>query len=72
MPIKVHTTNEPDDEKEVDEAEFIDLARLGLIVAGKGDVNENGDLKRAAAKEASPEVKAATGQQPVLTQNGGQ
>ena len=72
MPIKVQLTTTPVDEKgkpekfhDIEEAEFIDLSRMGLIVPDSGDINAKGDIKKTV--EASEEARTATGQQPVLT-----
>lgn len=59
MPYTIATTNEPEVLKEVDDATFVDLQRLGLLQPGKGDVNGNGQLKRAVAQEAPLEVTQA-------------
>lgn len=85
MGIKIQTTNQPVNENgdaigndgrraelaEVDEAEFIDLTRMGLIVKGKGDVQDDGTLKQKVAKEAAPQVLAVTGQQPTIQRTEG-
>lgn len=52
MPYTVYTTNQPDEEKVIEENEFIDLQRMGLLVAGKGDLGDDGLLKPKVAKEA--------------------
>jgi hypothetical protein len=64
----VFTTNEPEAEKTVGEAELTDLIRQGLVVTGKGDIGPKGTLKRALAEQASPEVATATGPVPTLNQ----
>lgn len=46
---RVFASNRPDVPLDVDEAELIDLARQGLLVRGKGDINEKGRVKRTAA-----------------------
>jgi hypothetical protein len=57
MPYTVFATNEPDRALEVDDAELVDLARMGLLVFGKGDINDRGRLKRTADAPA-PELAA--------------
>lgn len=56
MSFKVYATNRPDLELEVDESELVDLARQGLLVLGKGDINERGRLKRTVAGDTSPDL----------------
>jgi hypothetical protein len=67
MSLKIQTTNRSPDSPliEVEESEFVDLYRWGLVVAGKGDVAEDGTLTKKAAKEAPLEVQTATGQVPI-------
>lgn len=54
MPFTVYATNRPDLALDVEESELLDLARQGLLVKGKGDINEKGRVKRTAAADASP------------------
>lgn len=56
--FKVFATNQPDTELTVDEAELVDLARQGLLVLGKGDINERGRLKRTVAGDTTPDLPA--------------
>jgi hypothetical protein len=74
MTYTVQTTNQPVDDHgnavdgpiEVEEHEFIDLMRQGLLVPGKGDLNDKGELKQQVAREATPEVRAVTGPAPTV------
>lgn len=75
MTYKVQTSNQPVDEHgnaigdlvEIDDREYIDLQRQGLLVAGKGDLNDKGELKQQIARQAPQEVRQATGPAPVIT-----
>lgn len=73
MGIKIQTSNAPVDEHgkgaliEVGEAEFVDLSRMGLVVAGRGDVSDDGTLSKAVQKRVDPETITAASQ---LTPNG--
>jgi hypothetical protein len=60
MSYKINTTNQPDGSPlvEVDDAEFIDLQRMGLIRANAGDINDKGELKKTI--DAPPEVRNVT------------
>jgi hypothetical protein len=58
MPYTVYASNQPDSALEVDESELVDLARQGLLIHGKGDINERGRLKRTVAGDASAELTA--------------
>lgn len=66
MGIKIQTTNTPVDDKgngeiiEVEESEFIDLSRQGLVVKNKGDIDKDGKLKKEVADDASPAVLAVS------------
>lgn len=71
MPYRVFATNEPDRELEVSDPEFVDLQRMGLLVAGKGDLDADGKLLPKRAKDAPAEVVSAvpgpmTGTTPIL------
>lgn len=72
MTIRIQTTNSPVDDNgkgtiiEVGDEEFADLSRMGLVVNGKGDVQDDGTLRPKVAKEASAAAVAATGQQPTI------
>lgn len=76
MTYKIQTTNTPVDDNgkgelvEVEEHEFLDLYRMGLVVKGQGDVQEDGTLRPKAAKTASPSVQTLTGQIPTTTSAG--
>jgi hypothetical protein len=76
MTIKVQLSTTPVDENgkgethDISDEEFVDLSRMGLIVPGKGDVQDDGTLKPKAAKEASLTAQNTTGVQPVLTREG--
>lgn len=60
MPYTVYASNRPEEPLEVDDGELINLSRLGLLVAGKGDISANGTLKRAVAADAPTETITAT------------
>lgn len=54
MSYEINTTNQPEGSPtvQVDDAEFIDLSRMGLVRKGVGDVDADGLLKKTVAKDA--------------------
>lgn len=62
--FKVFATNQPDLELTVDESELLDLARQGLLVPGKGDIDRKGRLKGPAAETFD---ESSTGSLPAIT-----